>query len=57
MKNLAIMEMKKINAQKIDAKFDKTPVGETKDEQVVTGMGFPTYKIYERVPGKKPDDH
>lgn len=38
--------MKKSNAKKIDDKF-----GTNKDEQIVTGMGFPTYEEYERVPG------
>lgn len=49
--NLSIMEMKKSNAKKIDDKF-----GTNKDDQIVTGMAFPTYEEYERVPGKKPGE-
>lgn len=45
------MDMKKSNAQKIDDKF-----GTNKDEKIVTGMAYPTYEEYERVPGKKPGE-
>lgn len=60
MKNLAIMEMKKVNADKLDVKFakpnDPSLLKSEKDPQIVTGMSFPTYKEYERVPGKKPEE-
>lgn len=48
------MQMKKTNADKIDAKFAKP---ETKvDNDKFTGMSFPSYAEYERVPGKKPTE-
>lgn len=53
LQNLAIMDMKKANAEKIDEKFAK-PGNEP--DKIVTGMSFPSYKEYERVPGKKPDE-
>lgn len=53
--NLSIMQMKKINADKIDEKFAK-PKAINDTEKIVTGMSFPSYKEYERVPGKKPDE-
>lgn len=49
--NLAIIEMKKSNAKKLDDKF-----GTNKEEKIVTGMAYPTYDEYERVPGKKPGE-
>lgn len=55
MRNLAIMDMKKDNAAKIDKKFAKAITKEN-PEKIVTGMSFPSYKDYERVPGKKPDE-
>lgn len=52
------MEMKKVNADKLDAKYakpvDPTQLQPDKDPKIVTGMSFPTYPEYERVPGKKP---
>lgn len=58
LKNLAIMEMKKVNADKLDKKFakphDPQLLKTEKDPKMVTGMSFPTYDEYERVPGKKP---
>lgn len=54
LQNLAIMDMKKANADKIDEKFAK-PSALNEPEKIVTGMSFPSYKEYERVPGKKPD--
>lgn len=57
MQNLAIMETKKTNAAKIDAKFAKpNTIDKPDDQQLVTGMKFPSYKEYERVPGKGFDD-
>lgn len=47
--------MKKSNADKIDEKFAK-PGAINDQEKIVTGMSFPSYKEYERVPGKKPDE-
>lgn len=59
MKNLAIMEMKKVNADKLDAKYakpvDPSQLKAAQDPQMVTGLSFPTYKEYERVPGKDLD--
>lgn len=49
--NLSIIEMKKSNAKKLDEKY-----GTNSDEKIVTGMSFPTYDEYERVPGKKPGE-
>lgn len=55
--NLAIMQMKKTNADKIDAKFAKPITPEDAEEgKKFTGMSFPSYKEYERVPGKKPTE-
>lgn len=54
MQNLAIMDMKKTNAAKIDAKFSTKSKKDT--EQIVTGMNFPSYNDYERVPGKGVDE-
>lgn len=49
--NLSIIHMKQTNAKKIDEKF-----GTNNDEKIVTGMSFPSYDDYERVPGKKPGE-
>lgn len=50
--NLAIMQMKKINAAELDAKFSD---GQEKPAQITTGLGdFPTYDEYETVAGKGP---
>lgn len=46
-KNLAIMQMKKINAAKLEEKFP-TP------QLPKTGAAFPSYPEYEGAPGKKP---
>lgn len=51
-----MMETKKTNAAKIDAKFAKPAINEKEDDQLVTGMKYPSYKEYERVPGKGLDD-
>lgn len=53
--NLSIMQMKKSNAAKIDEKF-AVPEDKNKAKTLVTGMAFPTYEEYERVPGKKPGE-
>lgn len=54
------MEMKKVNAEKIDQKFakaiDSKQTKSPESDKLVTGMGFPSYKEYERVPGKKGDN-
>lgn len=47
-KNLAIMQMKKINAAKLDEQYGKP------EPQKVTGSSsFPVYKEYETVAGNK----
>lgn len=55
--NLTIIEMKKSNAAKIDKKFakviDASATKAPESDKLVTGMAFPSYKDYERVPGKK----
>lgn len=43
--------MKQSNAKKIDDKF-----GTNKEEKIVTGIAFPSYDDYERVPGKRPGE-
>lgn len=49
--NLAIMNLKKINAAKLDEKYS---TGKEKEPLKVTGSGtFPTYDEYETVVGKK----
>jgi NADH dehydrogenase [ubiquinone] 1 alpha subcomplex assembly factor 2 len=51
MKNLAIMQMKKDNAAKLDQKFGKQ--GQIEQPQRVTGLrDFPQYEDYESMPGK-----
>ncbi|XP_031640958.1 NADH dehydrogenase [ubiquinone] 1 alpha subcomplex assembly factor 2 [Contarinia nasturtii] len=50
--NLAIMQMKKINAAELDNKYLG---GEEKPPQITTGLSdFPRYDEYETVVGKKP---
>lgn len=50
--NLAIMQMKKINAAELDAKFSD---GQEKPPQITTGLSdFPKYDEYETVVGKGP---
>lgn len=50
--NLAIMQMKKVNAAKLDAKYSG---GKEKEPQLATGSGsFPRYDEYETVAGKGP---
>lgn len=49
-KNLAIMEMKKINAAKLDEHFSN---GKLKETQNISGIkSFPTHDGYETSPGK-----
>lgn len=51
--NLAIMEMKKVNADKLGEKFDDG----VDTTQVTTGApNFPRYDDYERVVGKRSSD-
>lgn len=54
------MQMKKSNAAKLDEQFakplDASATKPDKDASLVTGMSFPTYKEYERVPGKGTKD-
>lgn len=50
-KNLAIMQMKKVNAAKLDEHYSD---GKVKEAQKVTGGGtFPTYDEYESTVGVK----
>lgn len=54
-RNLAIMEMKKLNAAELDAKYSD---GKEKDKhlEITTGLSdFPKYKEYETVVGKRPE--
>lgn len=49
------MQMKKVNAAKLDVKYGKAPEA-AKTPQHVTGSGnFPKYDEYETVAGKRPD--
>lgn len=54
-KNLAMMEMKKINAANLDEHYSG---GEIKDPQIVSGMpNFPTYgKQFEKTAGPDKKD-
>lgn len=52
-KNLAIMEMKKINAAKLDEHYSGDKI---KKPQQITGAGnFPKYDEYEKAAGRKKD--
>lgn len=54
-RNLAIMEMKKINAAELDAKYSDGKEPADPALKVTTGLGdFPKYDEYEVVVGKGP---